>query len=317
LEQDQTFQTTNDYLGLLRRIIRHRSIIVWIILSVLALSLAFVTELPVMSLFVELSPMTGLYFLLIIFVVLLVPENRETKIGIPGLTTSLLTILLLIAISGITVSFFIGSFYMSNLIQFGVLFLIPLLVVLFSTKANKSDLGFSWGNRWNIRWTIVVGLIYSMLVWILVGSSSFFELNQIVQPQLWIGFLPLAAAFAIFIITFAVAIPEEYLFRSVLQPAMTVRFGRISGILVSSLIFGLFHIPANFFLYSMIYVGWSTPLIGAILMSFLFQAQIGLVLGVSYEWTKSLVMPISLHALHDIIEMLPYFILLVGPWMIM
>ncbi|MGY5872987.1 MAG: hypothetical protein RTV72_12130 [Candidatus Thorarchaeota archaeon] len=56
------------------------------------------------------------------------------------------------------------------------------------------------------------------------------------------------------------------------------------------------------------------PASGSLLMSLLFQAQIGLVLGVSYEWTKSLVMPVSLHAIHDIIEMLPFFIyLIVGP----
>ncbi|MFW9835605.1 MAG: lysostaphin resistance A-like protein [Candidatus Thorarchaeota archaeon] len=312
MEQDRKFQTTNDYIGLLKRVLCHRSTILWIILSVLALSVAFITQIPVLSLFVELSPMTGLFFLLIIFLILIIPENRDTEIGIPGLTISLLSILLIIAIVGIAISWLVNSFYMSNLIQFGFMFIIPLLVVLYSTTVKKRNIGFSWGSRLNIGWTVVICLIYGLLVWILIGARGFYELSQMVQPHIWINLIPQAVTLAIFLITFAVAIPEEFLFRAVLQPAMLERVGRINGILASSLIFGIFHIPANYWMYSLVFAGWSTPFLGAILMSFLFQAQIGLVLGAAYEWTKSLVMPVALHALHDVIEMLPYFVLLVG-----
>ncbi len=316
MELEPKLQKTHEYIELLKRVLRRRSVIVWIIVSAIALSLALFMNLSVLSIFADLSPAVGLFFLLVIFVILIIPENRNSEIGIPGLTVFLLSIIFLVALIGIYISFQLGSFYMSNLIQFGFLFFIPLLIVLFSTKVDRARLGFSAGNRLNIGWTLIVGVLYGLLVWFLIGARNFNELALMNPPYLWMQYIPLALAMAIVLVTLAVAIPEEFLFRSVLQPAMTERYGRVPGILLSSLVFGLFHIPANFMMYTFLTPFWIEALLGALLMSLLFQAQIGLVLGVAYEWTKSLVMPVSLHAIHDIIELLPFFIFLfMGPIM--
>ena len=310
MEQEPKIRSTNEYFEHLKRVLRHRSIIVWLIVSVAALSIAIFADVTILSIFLDLPPTTGLFFLMVILVILIIPRNRETEIGIPRLTVSLLSIILLIAVVGIIISFQVGSFYMSNLIQFGFLFFIPLLVVLFSTKVDRTRLGFSIGNRSNLSWTLIIGILYGLLVWILIGVRNFSEFTLIYHPILWMQYIPLAMVIAVVLILVAVAIPEEFLFRAVIQPALTERYGRVTGILLSSLIFGLFHVPANYMMYSLFTVGWIDALVGALLMSLLFQAQIGLVLGVAYEWTKSLVMPVSLHAIHDIIEMLPFFIYL-------
>ena len=305
------FQKSHEYINLLKRILRRRSSIAWVIMSVIALSVAVLTRIPILSVFAVLPPMIGLCFLLVILVILINPENRETETGIPGLTDSLLSIVLLIAVIGIVVSFQLGSFYMSNLIQFGFFLFIPLVVILFSTKVDRTRLGFSLGKRGNLSWTLIISVLYGLLVWFLIGAPNFYKLAIMNPPSLWIQFIPFALVIATVLILIAVAIPEEFLFRAVLQPAMTERFGRVSGILLSSLIFGLFHLPANFMMFLILIPNWVIAVIGSLLMSLLFQAQIGLVLGVAYDWTKSLVMPVSLHAIHDIIEMLPFFIYLI------
>jgi len=239
------------------------------------------------------------------------PRNRETEIGIPGLTTKLLSIILIIAVVGIIISFQIGSFYVSNLIQFGFLFLIPLLIVLFSTDVRSSQLGFSIANKRNIGWTLAIGALYGLLVWFGIGVANFNELGFMIPSYIWMQYIPLALMTAIAFITLAVAIPEEFLFRAILQPRLTEQYGTASGIILSSLVFGLFHLPSNFLTYLVFTPAWVDALFGAVLMSFLFQAQLGLIFGVAYEWTKSLVMPVSLHAIHDIIEMFPFFIYLI------
>ncbi len=304
-------QDSHEYIELLKRVLRRRSVIVWIIVSIVAVQLTVYSSLPILSVFVDLPPSTGLFFLLFILVILYIPENRETKIGIPRMKVSLLSIILIIAMVGIIICIQIGSFYMSNLIQFGFLFLIPLIVVLLSTKVNRAQLGFSIANQRTLSWALTIGVLYGLFVWILIGVRNFDELTLMVHPSIWMQYIPLALAIAIVLILLTVAIPEEFLFRAILQPALTERYGRVNGILLSSLIFGLFHIPANFLMYLTLTPFWINALFGSLLMSLLFQAQIGLVLGVAYEWTKSLVMPVSLHAIHDIIEMLPFFIYLI------
>jgi membrane protease YdiL (CAAX protease family) len=283
-------------------------------MSVVALIVASNSGLLILSVFVTLPPLTGLYFLLIIFVILIIPENRETKIGIPSMRGTILWFIFIIAAVGVIISIQMASFYISNLIQFGFLFFIPLLIVIGSTNANRTELGFSIANRRNIGWTVGIGALYGLLVWIFIGTLNFYEFNFIVLPALYTEYIPLALVTAIVFIVLAVAIPEEFLFRAILQPALIERYSRVPGIILSSIIFGLFHIPANFLMYLTLTPIWTNALFGSILMSLLFQAQIGLVFGVAYEWTKSLVMPISLHAVHDIIEMLPFFIyLIMGP----
>jgi membrane protease YdiL (CAAX protease family) len=316
MEQGSDLQKPHSYFEFLKRVLTHRSIIIWAIISALALLLAIFADIRILSIFSELPPTVGLCFLLVILVIFVVPENRDMEIGITGLTIQKLTIILLVALLGLAISFQSESFYISNLIQLGFMFLIPLLIVLFTTGVDRKLIGFFIGNRENLIWTLIIGFLYGLLVWILIGASNLFEAIDQYLPSQWVQYIPSALFTAIVMILFAVAIPEEFLFRAVVQPAMTERFGRVNGILLSSVIFGLFHIPANFMMYLIISPLWIDALIGSVLMAFLFQAQIGLVFGVAYEWTKSLLMPVMLHAIHDIIEMFPYFVYLVWPQMI-
>jgi len=107
-------QDSHEYIELLKRVLRRRSVIVWIIVSIVAVQLTVYSSLPILSVFVDLPPSTGLFFLLFILVILYIPENRETKIGIPRMKVSLLSIILIIAMVGIIICIQIGSFYMSS-----------------------------------------------------------------------------------------------------------------------------------------------------------------------------------------------------------
>ena len=316
MEQGSELQKPYSYFEFLKRILRHRSIIVWATISALALLLAIFAEIQILSIFSELPPIVGLWFLLVIFVIFAIPRNRDTEIGITGLTISKLSIILLVALLGLVISFQSESFYISNLIQLVFMFLIPLLIVVFTTEIDRQRLGLFIGNHKNLKWALIIGFLYGLLVLVLIGAPNLIAAIHQYLPSNWMQFIPSALFIAVVIILFAVSIPEEFLFRAVVQPAMTERLGRVNGILLSSVIFGLFHSPANFLMYLIISPLWIDALIGSVLMAFLFQAQIGLVFGVAYEWTKSLLMPVTLHAIHDIIEMLPYFIYLVWPVMI-
>lgn len=310
----ETISSRKEYLELLKQVTKHRSTILWIIATVAVLSLALLTNTRIVSVFSTYMPTIGPCFLILILVILAIPENRETEIGVPGISIGTLSLLLIIALLGLVIGFLSGSFYLSNLANFGFMFVIPILTLVYILKVDQTRLGLSAGSSVSRTWTIIIGVLYGVFVWFLIGMNELLEALLHYLPSSWYHYIVPAILLATVVILCAVAIPEEFLFRGVLQPAMTDRFGRVSGIMVSSLIFGLFHIPANYVMYINILPFWTDALFASVLMAFLFQTQVGLVLGVAYERTKSLLMPISLHAIHDIIELFPYFIyLIIGP----
>ena len=47
----------------------------------------------------------------------------------------------------------------------------------------------------------------------------------------------------------------------------------------------------------------------AILFSFVYQAQVGLIFGIAWQRSRSLVLPVSLHLVHNMVEMAPVFLI--------
>jgi membrane protease YdiL (CAAX protease family) len=123
--------------------------------------------------------------------------------------------------------------------------------------------------------------------------------------------IPVVFLFGFLFSLVAAALPEELIFRTVLQSYFSERWGRRMGILTASLIFGLAHILANIAMYQSFFGIYAlTPYIlgYAFAHSFIFQAQFGLIFGVAYERTRSLLLPVMLHAIHNAVELLPYFL---------
>lgn len=79
-----------------------------------------------------------------------------------------------------------------------------------------------------------------------------------------------------------VGFTEELLFRGVLQRALTARLGRWPGILLASAIFGLMH------------SGYRLP------EELIFAGTLGLVFGVVYDWTDSLVLITIMHGILNV-----------------
>ena len=96
---------------------------------------------------------------------------------------------------------------------------------------------------------------------------------------------------------------EEYLFRAI----MLTKFERITtqgkAIILHAILFGMLHIPVNFFF--AILMGFPLDLIGGIIL-LIIQTMAGLVLGIAYVKTRSLIPCMITHYLMN------YFILLVA-----
>jgi membrane protease YdiL (CAAX protease family) len=92
-----------------------------------------------------------------------------------------------------------------------------------------------------------------------------------------------------------VALVEELLFRGIIQRALEARIGRWSGLLVSSLLFGLMH------------AGYGVHL------ELLFGALIGLLLGLVYDYVGSLALVVVMHGTLDVflLVVVPYH-----PWLV-
>ncbi len=93
----------------------------------------------------------------------------------------------------------------------------------------------------------------------------------------WVGMLFLS-------VIFVIAPAEEFLFRGFIQNSLEAHYGRIGGLLVASIIFGLAHL---------------NPLIG------IFHTIGGIILGLLFQWRgRRLAGPIAAHATYDCILIL-------------
>lgn len=82
---------------------------------------------------------------------------------------------------------------------------------------------------------------------------------------------------------------EEFLFRGVIQGRLRQSFGPVGAVAGSSLLFGSVHL-ANY-----------TGALGSVLAGALLIAGTGLVLGIVYELTRNLTVPIAVHAIYNVV----------------
>ncbi|MHA2083059.1 MAG: CPBP family intramembrane glutamic endopeptidase [Candidatus Thorarchaeota archaeon] len=287
------------------------AILVWSVATGLLLGLSFMFNIPYISTFALHSPAVGVVLLIVFLPMLLVttedqgeiPEQVDSGLGRVGLW-------ILLAIVGLFLSFMVLLPWNLNPTILIFWFILPLLICLLIFKMPMKTLGFTGASIRNLMGTLVLALAYGMLVFVLIGFNEFAGAFSFIAPldTDYFQLLPLAISYGIIFMVFMVAIPEEFMGRVLIQSPLTKKLGRVRGILVSSLIFGLFHIPTNYFILTA-YFGSPAP-IQALITSFLFQAQIGVILGVAWERSRSLALPVSLHALHNVAEMAPVFWLL-------
>lgn len=289
--------------------------VAWIIASIGLLIICFILNIFTPSTFALHSPAVGLILIALFIPVLLVAFPRKEEDDGTQLDLSYKTLVFFVIIHLYSTSLLFPNFAINPGGFLGA-FIFPLLILVFVYKVPLKKLGFTGGNSRNIMGSLIISVIYGVLVFIVMGF------NELLAAASWLsnegynvaealGALPQAALYSILVLTIIVSIPEEFLYRSVIQTRLTERLGTVQGILLTSLLFGMCHILPNLFIF-LIIIGSSfeLALFQAIAISFLFQAQIGILFGIAWARTKSLVLPICLHTAHNVAELLPFFLFL-------
>ncbi len=305
------------YLSGLRR--SERIIMVaWIIASIGLLIICFILDVSTPSTYALHSPAMGLILTALFMPVLLVVfARKEEDDGIP-LNLSYKTLVFFVILHSLSYNFYILIFPDVFLNPGGFLgaFIIPLFILVFVYKVPLKKLGFTGGDSRNILGSLMISVVYGILVFVLMGFNNLLEATDWLSNA---GFdvteslrvLPQAVLYSIPVLTIIASIPEEFLFRTVIQTRLTERLGNMRGILLTSLVFGMCHIPPNLWMFLMITGGsFEFALFQAVAISFLFQAQVGILFGIAWVRTKSLILPICLHTAHNVVEMMPVFLYL-------
>ncbi len=288
----------------------------WIGLSVVFIFGLAAFGIPYISTFSYHSPLAIFALLLFAPLLLIMTEKKPHEGEGMGLGHDKIALLLVLELVGIVLALFLPLPWYLNPAIFIVTFLIPLYVALFILKIPRDRLGFTGLEVRNVLGSLILTLAYAMLVFIaygfteLVGGVEFFQTEYFVDPILSLSKIPLAILYSIPVLLLLAAIPEEFMFRTLIQTNLTEKHGPLLGILASSLIFGLFHIPVNYMTYLVFAPVPADALILAVLFSFVYQAQIGLIFGIAWQRSRSLVLPVSLHLVHNMVEMAPVFLIL-------
>jgi len=149
-------------------------------------------------------------------------------------------------------------------------FVVPLAVV-FGLGDKPRDIGLSWGYRSFQVAGVWVGLRALMLA-----------------PAFVTGHILMVAGMMVLHVA-GVAFPEELIFRGVLQSRLSLLLGSTWAVVLSALLFGLWHLGVNDSAYG-------GDLATAAARSVLVQGTLGLGYAFAYARTRSLVAPVLAHA---------------------
>lgn len=163
-----------------------------------------------------------------------------------------------------------------------------------SLRATLASVGLRRGNlATGLRWAIPLGLLISALA--ALASSRRAEVWDVVTSVRALYMLP--AAFLLLLLL--AAFTEEVFFRGILQTRLTDwTRSRVAGVLITALLFGIYHIP-----YAFLKPSWpSYGDLGAATTVALWEGGLGgLILGAVFVFAKrNLVASILVHALIDL-----------------
>ncbi len=312
-KEPDIFQKLGDK-GIRDTLKEHPMIALWLIGLIGVSIVALFLRIPLPSAFAEHSPLA--YLPLMVFIPLILLHTRESN-DREILSLRPWQIIIVLGIGLVSLGPVNSDFVTGLLTFFSFLFLIPFVLAIMIFKTAVKNLGFR-GNFRDVVYAIAFGLLYGMIVFFLVGFNelmSFFS-DWISYWEMDAIYLVLPIAFLICLIL--IALPEEFFFRSIIQSGIEEKIGSTKGILLAALIFGFFHLPTN----ALTFMAFGYPVLesirNAIVICFLAQAQIGIVLGVAWHRTRSLLLPVALHTMHNLVELLPFFMLVLlglGPVM--
>ncbi len=195
------------------------------------------------------------------------------------------------------------------------IFYLVILTVLLVEGRSLLDIGISrvkWGG--NVLAGLILGVsFYYLSQWFYIGGVNVFLGGSLTLVPALYGVYDLAWILATsFLLS---ALSEELLFRGYLQGSAEKVLGSSKALVYSAVLFGLWHTV------------WGIPFIGTPVFAvayaasyMLFTSLSGIVLGVAYRSTKSLILPIFIHGLWNTFTSLTAtssqtsFIFLGDPW---
>lgn len=178
---------------------------------------------------------------------------------------------------------------------------IGLLVLLGARIAPLWQAGLSGRKFW--RTLIVLGAIFLGLLCVISPS-----LRDIAATETPLASLLWVAPVSFIWIAIEAGLNEEFLFRAVLQTRLQALFKSAwAGVFISALIFGVAHAP-GLYLRGAGADGSSADLWQVIAYTFAVLAPMGLLFGLIYARTKSLLLVVLLHGLVDVLPNLDDFI---------
>jgi uncharacterized protein len=177
-----------------------------------------------------------------------------------------------------------------------------LLIFLGAKLGPITQLGLTGRKFW--RTLIVMGLIIIGLVCVITPSlKTISGIPPTFETMIW------AAPLGYLWMTLEAGVTEEFLYRAVAQTRFTAWFQTAwAGVFVTAIIFGLAHAPGLFMRGGPGVDGWSTDPFQVIAHTIAVLSPIGLLFGLIYARTKSLLLVILLHGLVDWLPNLADFV---------
>lgn len=179
---------------------------------------------------------------------------------------------------------------------------VALLLLLRAPLAPLFQLGLSGRKFW--RTLVVLGAAFLGLLCVISPSLSAIQSLQPTPATLaWVA--PVSFAW----IAIEAGLNEEFLFRAVLQTRLSALFqSPWAGVIATSLLFGLAHAPGLFLRGGPGVDGWSADPLQVIAHTIATLSPMGLLFGLIYARTKSLLLVVLLHGLVDVLPNMADFI---------
>lgn len=158
---------------------------------------------------------------------------------------------------------------------------------------KRKAYGLRWKN-WNasIVCILLFVLLYFLRTLFSYGISGMFDqaLTILKNSETWslVGLLPIN-----FFVVFLAFFGEEYGWRYYLQPLLQKRFGIRKGVILLGIIWGLWHLPIDFFYYSP-----DAGLVAAVSQQ-ITCITLGIFFAYAYGKTKNIWVPVILHYLNN------------------
>ncbi|MGL4803037.1 MAG: lysostaphin resistance A-like protein [Cetobacterium sp.] len=190
-----------------------------------------------------------------------------------------------------------NSIYLSPVIDIVVsLFIVwSIIYNTIYTREKLEEINLSLGK--NIKKVLIVVLIFVVIIIIKIAMSIMINSDSIVNIEETIP-LAIMSLISNFALAFNLFFGEEFGWRYFLQPRLQKIYGKKYGVLILGVIWGIWHLPLCFTLYSP-----QTP-IYCVINHIAFCMILGVFLGYAYMKTENIWAPILIHLVNNSISII-------------